>query len=85
MFFPRWDPNSVYQVNGIDLNYMAQLTENIIIIAIALVAILCVISILGISWYGRKAKRAQNKLRVLVTYVDDKEIARKISEIAEDI
>jgi len=85
MIFPRWDPNSIYQVNGIDLNYMAQLAENIIIVAIAIITILSVISIIGILWYWRKAKRAQNKLRALATYVDDKETARKISEIAEEI
>jgi hypothetical protein len=85
MFFPVYDPNRMYSLSGFDLNNMYHFAENVIFVLIAFVIIISVLGVVGAVWTRLKVKRAKNRLRVLANYVDDKDVARRISEIAEDI
>jgi flagellar basal body-associated protein FliL len=64
---------------------MYQFAENVILILIALVIVISILGVIGAIWARLKVKRAKNRLRVLANYVDDKDVARRISELAEEI
>jgi hypothetical protein len=64
---------------------MYNFAENVIFILIALIIIISILGFVGAIWARLKVKRAKNRLRVLANYVDEKDVARRISEIAEEI